>query len=188
MCGQCQLAAGDKVELSRLAPDLQHDCAHRIAGERIRSRSQCMVHVSGVDADEKTRIETEFGKSAHRDRTRFNFREILPDPNHRTPRGHAPRNPCDKASRHSALPPRARKHLVHSTQSETALQARVCIGMAEPHPAPRIRLTTGLEALDTVAQNRNRACATHAHRSSKDLDRFPIQREPDAGSFVHDMF
>ena len=163
MCGQCQLAAGDKVELPRLAPDLQHDRAHRIAGERIRSRSQCMVHVSRVDADETTRIETEFGKPAHRDGPRFNFREILPDPNHRTPRGHAPRNSCDKAGRRSTLPPRARKHLVHSTQGETALQARVCIGMSERHPARRIRLTTGLEALDTVAQRRKIMCCAHRH-------------------------
>ena len=90
MRGQCQLAAGDKVELSRLAPDLQHDGAHRIAGERVRGRSQGMVDVGGVNTDEKARIETKFGKPAHRNGARFNFREILPDPNHRTPRGHAP--------------------------------------------------------------------------------------------------
>ena len=88
--GQCQLAAGDKVELSRLAPDLQHDGADRIAGERVGGRSQGMVDVGGVDTDETTRIQTKFGKPAHRDGARFNFREILPDPNHRTPRGHAP--------------------------------------------------------------------------------------------------
>jgi hypothetical protein len=88
--GQCQLATGDKVELSRLAPDLQYDGAHRIAGECIGGRSQGMVDVGGMDADEKARIETEFGKPAHRDGARFDFREILPDPDHRTPRGHAP--------------------------------------------------------------------------------------------------
>jgi hypothetical protein len=88
--GQCQLAAGDQVELSRLAPDLQHDGAHRIAGERISGRSQCMVNVGDVDTDETTRIEAKFGKPAHRDGARFNFRKILPDPNHRPPRGHAP--------------------------------------------------------------------------------------------------
>jgi hypothetical protein len=88
--GQCQLAAGDKIELSRLAPELQYDGAHRIAGERIGGRPQCVVDVSGANGDEKARIKTEFGKPAYRDGPRFDFREILPDPNHRTPRGHAP--------------------------------------------------------------------------------------------------
>ena len=151
MRGQCQLAAGDKVELSRLAPDFQHDGAHRIAGERVGSRSQCMLDISGVDTDETTRIQTEFGKPAHRDGARFNFREILPDPNHRPPRGHAPRDPRDKSGRHSALPSGFRKHLVHGAQSESALQARIRLRMSEPHPARRVRLTTGLEALDVVA-------------------------------------
>jgi hypothetical protein len=183
--GQCQLAAGDKVELSRLAPDLQHDGAHRIAGERISGRSQGMVDVSDVDADETTRIETEFGKPAHRDGACFDFREILPDPNHRTPRGHPSRNPGDKAGRHSALPSRARKHLVHRAQSEAALQARIRIRMSERHLSQAIRRAMRLEALDAVAQSRNRA---HTHRSSKNLDRLSIQREPEAGSFVHDMF
>ena len=90
MRGQCQLAAGDKIELSRLAPDLQHDSAHRIAGKRVRGRSQGMVDIGGMDTDETPRIETEFGKPAHRHSARFDFREILPDPDHRTPRGHAP--------------------------------------------------------------------------------------------------
>ncbi len=137
--------------MSRLAPDLQHDRAHRIAGERIRSRSQGMVHVSGVDADETTRIETKFGKPAHRDGTRFNFREILPDPNHWTPRGHAACDPGDKSGRHSALPSSIRKHFVQGAQSEPALQARIRLRVSELHPARRVRLTAGLEALDAVA-------------------------------------
>jgi hypothetical protein len=88
--GQCQLAAGDKVELSRLAPDLQHDRAHRIAGERVGRRSQGLLDVGGVDTDETPRIQTKFGKPVHRHSARFDFGEILPDPNHRPTRGHTP--------------------------------------------------------------------------------------------------
>jgi hypothetical protein len=155
--GQCQLAAGDKIELSCLAPDLQHDGTHRIAGERIGSRPQRMLHVRGVDADEKARIETQFDQAARRDGARFDFGEILPDPNHRPPRGHAPCDPGDKSGRRGALPSGFRKHLVHSPQSEAALQARVRILMSERHLSQAIGRAMPLEAFDAAAQGRNRA-------------------------------
>jgi hypothetical protein len=62
--------------------------------------------------------------------------------------------------------------------------------MSERHLSQAIRRAMRLEALDAVAQRRNHACAgaAHTHRSSKNLDRLSIQREPEAGSFVHDMF
>ena len=89
----------------------------------------------------QARIETEFGKPAHRHGARFNFGEILPDPDHRPPRGHAPCKPCDKAGRRGALPSGFRKHLVHRAQGEPALQACIGLGMSERAPgaasAPR---------------------------------------------------
>jgi hypothetical protein len=149
--GQRQLPAGDKVELSRLAPDLQHNHTHRIAGERVRRRPQRMVHIGSANGDQEARIETEFGPSAHRDRARFNLGEILPDPHHGPPRGGTIGKSCNKTGRHSALPSGFRKHFMHRPQSEPALQ--VCIGIRVPkrHPAWRVRFAMGLDALDAAA-------------------------------------
>ena len=110
-----------------------------------------MVDVGGADADEKTRIKTEFGKPAHRDRACFNFGKILPDPDHGPPRGHASCEPRDKAGRHRALPAGFRKHLVHGAQSDPALQVRVGLRMPERHLARRIRRAVRLDALDVAA-------------------------------------
>jgi hypothetical protein len=149
--GQCQFAAGDKIELSRLAPDLQHDRTHRIAGERVGGRAQCMVHVRGADGDQKAWIETQFGKPAHRNGACFNFREILPDPHRRPPRGDAAREPHDKAGRHSALSSGLRKHLVSRAQSQPAVQACIGLRVSERHLARAIRLAMAFDALDVAA-------------------------------------
>jgi hypothetical protein len=161
--GQCQLAARDKVELSRLAPDLQHNGAHRIASERVGGRSQRMFDVGGVDGDEKAWIKAEFGKPTHRDGTCFNFREILSDPNHRPSRGNAAREPRDEARRSRALSSDLRKHLVNGAQSESALQACIGLRMPEGHLARAIRLAMAFDAPDVVAQNRKLLCCAHLH-------------------------
>jgi hypothetical protein len=137
--------------LPRLAPDLQHDGAYRIAGQRVGGRPQRVVDVGSVDADQKTRIKTELAKPVHRNGACFNFREILPDPDHRPPAGHTSCKPCDKAGCRSALPACIRKHLVHRAQSEPALQ--VCIGLdvSEWHLARRMRRALRLDALDAAA-------------------------------------
>jgi len=77
---QRQLAAGDEIELTRFAPDLQHDDAERIAGQCVGGSSQRGLNVGRAHRHEKTRIKTEFGQSAHRQRARFKFGKILPDP------------------------------------------------------------------------------------------------------------
>jgi hypothetical protein len=163
---QRQLAAGNEVELSRLAPDFQHDDANRIAGERVGGRSQRSVHIGCAHRHEKTWIETEFGEPAHRHRARFKLGEILSYP-HQWPMWtfrcrHPAREPGDKTGRRGTLPAGVRKHFVHGCQSETALQRRVGIRMAERHPARRIRLAMRLDALDTAAQSRKRARACGA--------------------------
>jgi hypothetical protein len=58
---QSELAAGDEIELARLAPDFQHDGAERIAGQRVGGGPQCAVHIRRPYGHEKTRIETELG-------------------------------------------------------------------------------------------------------------------------------
>ena len=93
-----------------------------------------MVRISGAYGDEKAGIATEFGKPAHRNGARFDLGKILPDPNHRPPRGHAPCDPGDKTGRRGALPADLRKYLVHRAQSEPALQARIDVRMSERHP------------------------------------------------------
>ena len=135
MRGQRQLAAGDKVERPRLAPNLQYDDANRIAGQRVGDRPQRLIRIDGAYTDEKTRIETQFSQPAHRDGACFNLGEILPDPNDGPPHGRATRKPRDKARRRNTLPAGIRKHLVHGPQGEPALQARIGIRMSKHYPA-----------------------------------------------------
>jgi hypothetical protein len=132
---QRQFAAGNEVELSRLAPDFQHDDANRIAGQRVGGRPQRNFHIGGAHRHQKTRIETEFSQPAHRHRARFNLGEILPYPHQRPPCRRPARKPRDKTGGRSALPAGVGKHFVRRAQSETALQRRVGIGMPEGHPA-----------------------------------------------------
>jgi hypothetical protein len=83
---QCQLAAGDEIELARLAPDFQHHAVKRIAGQRVSGGPQRSVDIGGAHRHQQTRIEPEFGQSAHRQRAGFNLGEILPHPQQRPPR------------------------------------------------------------------------------------------------------
>jgi len=133
--GQRQFAAGCEVELSRLAPDFQHDGANRIADQRVGGRPQRALHVGCAHAHEKTRIKTKFGQPAHRHRTRFNLCETLPYPHQWPPASGAAGKSGNKTGRRSALPAGLRKHFVHDAQGEPALQRRIGIGMPEPHPA-----------------------------------------------------
>jgi hypothetical protein len=162
--GQCQLAAGDEIELSRLPPDFQHHRAQRIAGECVGGGPQCGVHIRRAHRHQKTRIETEFGQPVHRQRARFNFSEILTHPDQRLSRRRPPRKACDKTRRRRALPAGVSKHLVHRAQGETALQRRIGIGMTERNPVRGVRIVMRLDALDAAAQTRKRAhaCAAHA--------------------------
>jgi len=161
---QRQLAAGDEIELTCFAPDLEHDGAERIAGQRIGSGPQRGLHIDGAHRHEEPRIETEFGQSAHRQRARFDFRKILPDPEQRPPCGHPSREACDETRRRGALPATFTKYLVHRAQGEATLQRRIRIGMPEHDLARRVRFALRFDTLDAAAQIRKRvrACAGHA--------------------------
>ena len=63
---QSQLAAGDKIELTHLAPDFQHDNADRIAGQRVGGGPQRGLGIGRAHAHHAARIEPELGPSAHR--------------------------------------------------------------------------------------------------------------------------
>ena len=119
--GQRQLAARHEIELPRLAPELEHDGAERIAGERIGRGAQRALHVSRAHHHHAARIEAELGEPAHRQRAGLEFRKILPHPQQRLARRDTPRKPGDKARRGRALTPLA-KHLVDRRACEPALQ------------------------------------------------------------------
>ena len=157
--GQRQLAAGDEIELARLAPDFQHDSTNRIAGERVGGGPQCGVDVGCAHRHHQARIETEFGEATHRQRARFNFGEILPHPHQRPPCRHPSGQPCDKARRRGTLPAGIGEHLMHRAQGKAALQRGVRLGMPERHPARHVRIAGRLDALDAVAQTRKRVRA-----------------------------
>jgi hypothetical protein len=160
---QGQLAAGDEIELPRIAPDLQHHGAERIAGQRVGGGAQRRVHVGGPHRHQAARIETEFGQSAHRQRAGFNFGEILPHPQQRPAGRHPSRQASDKSRRRGALSSFG-EHLVHRADSETALQRCIHVCMPEQHPAGPVRLAMRLDALDAASQSRKHvyACAGHA--------------------------
>jgi hypothetical protein len=175
--GQRQLAAGDEIQLSRLAPDFQHHDAERIAGQRVGRRLQRAVDIRRAHRHQQARIEPEFGQPAHRQRTGFDFGEILPDPYQRPPCRRPSHQAGDKTRRGGAVPS-CGEHLVHRAQREAALQRRIRVGMAERHPVRPVRIAVRLDALDAAAQRRKRvrACAAHAPLL-KMLGRHLIQRE-----------
>jgi hypothetical protein len=129
--GQCQLAAGDEIELPRRPPDFQHDDAKRIAGERVSRRPQGGVHIRCAHRHQEARIKTEFGQSAHRQRTRFYFSEILTYPQQRPP-GHPSREARNKPGRRRNLSSLG-EHLVHRAHGEAALQGSIHVNMTECH-------------------------------------------------------
>jgi hypothetical protein len=168
---QRQLAAGDEIELPRFAPDFQHHGADRIAGKRIGGGPQCGVHIGRAHRHQQARIEAEFGPSAHRQRARFNFGEILTHPNQRPPCRRPPREPCDKTRRRGTLPAGIGEHLVYRTHGEAALQRRIGVGMPQRHPARRVGMALRLDALDAVAQSRKPAHACAAPSGSRTVFR-----------------
>jgi hypothetical protein len=160
---QCQFAAGDEIELPRLAPDLQHHDAKRIAGQRVGGCPQRGVDIRRAHGHEKARIEAEFGQPAHRQRAGFNLGKVLPHPHHGPPGRHPPDQPGDEPGRGGAVPSLG-EHLMHRAHGEAALQRRIGLGMAERDPVRPVGIAMRLDALDAAAQGRKRvrACAAHA--------------------------
>ena len=158
---QGQLAAGDEIELPRLAPDFHHHGAERIAGQRVGRCPQRGLHVGRAHRHHEARIEAEFAPPAHRQRAGFDFRKILPHPQQRPPRADAPRKASDESRRRGALPPFG-EHLMHRAERKAALQRRIRPCMAERHPV-RHSGVVGFDALDAAAQRRKRACACAGH-------------------------
>jgi hypothetical protein len=188
-CGQCQFAAGDEIELTRLSPDFQHDGAERVAGQRVGGGPQCGVSIGRAHGHQQPRIEPEFAKPAHRQRARFNFRKILPHPDQWPARRHPSRQPRDKTRGRRALMALS-EHFMHHCGCEPALQHGIRCRMAERDLVEVGRITMRLDPFDAPAQIRKRvrACGAHAPLPQKiRLYRF-FPSEPAAGSFVHDMF
>jgi hypothetical protein len=156
--GQRQLAARDEIELPGLAPELEHDGAECIAGERIGRGAQRALHVSRAHHHHAARIEAELGEPAHRQRAGFKFREILPHPQQRPAHRDAARKPGDKAGRGRALTPLA-KHLVDRRACEPALQRAVDLAVAERDAIVMMHDLRRLDPFDLAAQGRKRASA-----------------------------
>lgn len=187
--GQRQFAARHQIELPGLAPELEHDGAERIAGERIGRGAQRALDVSRPHHHHAARIEAELGEPAHRQRAGLELRKILPHPQKRPLRRDAARKPGDKAGRNRALTPFA-KHLVDRRACESAFQGVVHFAVTERNAVVMMPDFRRLDPLDLAAQGRKRAhaCAAHARRSFRGDCRCLSKREPPAGSFVHDMF
>ena len=95
--GQCQFAARDQIELPRRAKNFQHDGAERVAGKRVGSGAQRAVDIGRAHGHHETRVEAEFAKPAHRQRTGFQFTKFLPHPDQRPARRQPPGKTGDEA-------------------------------------------------------------------------------------------
>ena len=160
--GQCKFTAGDEIELTRLPPDFQHDGAERIAGQRVGGGPQRGVGIGRAHGHEQPRIEAQFAKPAQRQRTRFNFRKILPHPDQRPARRHPSRQPCNEARGRRALMALG-EHFMHRGERKPALQHSIRCRMAERDLVEVMRIAMRLQALDASAQSCKRACACGAH-------------------------
>ena len=158
---QGQLAAGDEIELARLAKRLQHDGAQRIAGQRIRRAAQRGLDIGGAHGDKQAWIKTEFGKPIRRQRAGFNFRKILPHPDQRLARRQPSRHARDETGRGCALTPLG-KHFMHGGEREPAAQHGIGSPVPERDPAQRMDIAGRLDLLDAAAQGRKRAHACSA--------------------------
>ena len=188
--GQSQLAAGDEIELPRLAPDFQHHGAQRIAGQRVGGGAQRGVHIGGAHRHQQARIEAEFGQSAHRQRAGFDFGKILPHPDQRPPRRQRVRaRPAMKPGR------RARSAVPSANTSCTAPCASPPCSAASASAWPSATrsgacaIAMRLRCVRCCRANRKRvrACAGHAPAPSN-VGRHWFFERTRAGSFVHDMF
>jgi hypothetical protein len=149
--------------MPRLAPDLEHHGAQRVAGERIGRRAQRTLHIGGAHRHHQARVKAEFRNPVHRQRARFALAKIHPDPQqrplHQDPRGQAQ----DKAGGAGAVPAPFGEHLMHRTQGKTALQRAIGLVMAKRYAVDGISAVMRLETCKLPAQNRKRphACARH---------------------------
>jgi hypothetical protein len=159
--GECQLAAGDEIELPRFTPDLQHDRAERIAGQCIGCGAQRAFDVEGAHRHQSTRVEAKLGKPMHRQAACFELAKILPHPHQRPPRTDTRREACDEAGRGCAVPAAVGKHLMQRALREPALQRRIGFAMAERDPVWRDSAMR-FDALDARAQSRKRVSHAHA--------------------------
>lgn len=170
--GQRQLAARHEIELPDIAPELEHDRAQRIAGERIGRGAQRALDIGGAHHHHTARIEADFGEPAHRQRAGFDFRKILPHPQQRLACRHTARKSGDKTCRGGALPSLA-KHLMDCRAREPALQRAINLAVAERDTILPMHDLRRLDALDLTAQDRKRAdaCAAHIRRSFRVIAR-----------------
>ena len=160
--GQCELAAGDEIELACLPPDFQHDGAERIAGQRVGGGPQRGVGVGGAHGHEEPRIETQFAKPAQRQRTRFNFRKVLPHPDQRPARRYPSCKASDEAGGRRALMALG-EHFMHRCDRKAAAQHSIRCRMAERDLVEVMRIAMRLDPLDASSQTCKRACMCGAH-------------------------
>ena len=160
--GQCKFTAGDEIELACLPPDFQHDGAERIAGQRVGGGPQRGVGVRRAHRHEQPRIETQLAKPAHRQRTGFYFRKILPHPDQRPARRHPSCEPRDEARGRRALMALG-EHFMHHCCRKPAAQHSIRCRMAKRDLVEVMRIARRFQPFDAPAQIRKRACACGAH-------------------------
>ena len=172
--GQCEFAAGDEIELTRLPPDFQHDGAERIAGQRVGGGPQRGVGVGGAHGHQQPRIEAQFAKPAHRQRAGFDFRKILPHPDQRPARRYPSREPGDEAGGRRALMSLG-EHFMHRGERKPAAQHRIRCRMAERDLVEVMRIAMRLDAARCARAN-SQACLCVRCSCAAPLRKFGLYR------------
>jgi len=155
-CGQRQLAAGDEIKRTRLAPDLGDHSAERVAGKTVGGGTQYDVRRRRTHDNKVTRIEPQLGKACHRQLAGLDRGKILPDPeNEALALREAPRQPERKTRGGRGLRACASKHLMHCAQRKPALQRGIGAGMAQRSALQQTFAAAALQPLHFTAQGCN---------------------------------
>ena len=157
--GQCEFAAGDKIERFRRPPEFDHHRAQRIAGQGIGGDTQSGLDISRAHGDDLPWIEAKLAPTVHRQHAGFHLGEILPHPQQRFPRNDPARQTRNETRCRRCVTAAFGEHLVQRTAQQPAAQRRIGFGMAERNAPSRIVYLRRVEMRDVPSQTRKHAFA-----------------------------
>jgi hypothetical protein len=122
---QREAAAGGEVELSGLAPDLQHDRAEAGAARGAFGRAQGARRVLGPHQHGAVRRETEIGEAGRMKAAGFDIDKLLPRPDDRSRAGYAQGDAQGEGERRRSVGHGGGIDLVQGRAFDPAAQSRV---------------------------------------------------------------
>lgn len=144
--GERQAAAGDKIDILRIAPELEHDRAERPAGQSFQSRPQAAIRIGRAHDHNALRIETEIEQPRHRKLAERERREILANPENGTAAGNPYRQSGRKTRGRHALPFLRCEDFMQDAGFQPALQDGIRARMPERYHGIGPNQRLGFEA------------------------------------------